>query len=97
MIYAAFALSFIASLYSVRVALQSHCDRKEAHIALVFLPTAAALVIAFGYAPFEKIIAIGILFMAGLTLATEPRWRKIFPLIQLVFAIWLLIALPIGE
>lgn len=95
MIYFLISASLVASIYSVWMVAKTHCDRREAHLALAVLPAFCIAILYFEYSPIEKIIAFGILFAAGVTLISEQGLRKIFAVIQIGFALALMIGFQI--
>ena len=88
-----FGLSFVASAYSIWRATRSSCDQREANLALGVLPLIIAALIYFGYSPYEKIVAMAIMFAAGIALVGEPGWRKVIPAYQVLFAIFVMIGM----
>ena len=94
MIYLIFALSFAASAYAVWRATRSVCDQREANLLLGILPVVVALILYLGYEPFEKVVAFGMLFMAGVAIMGERGWRRLIPAYQIGFALWIMLAMP---
>ncbi|MEM7242466.1 MAG: hypothetical protein AAF429_09790 [Pseudomonadota bacterium] len=91
MIYLIFGLSFLASAYSIWRGLQSRCDQREANLALGVLPLVIAILLYVGWAPYEKLVAFGILFMGGVAIVGESGWRRLVPAYQIGFAIWVMV------
>ena len=89
-----FIISLLASAYSAWRVTQTFCDQREANAALAILPAIAMALLSFGLQPYEKLVSIAIIFMAGIAILGETGLRRLIPATQLIFALYLLIAIP---
>ena len=90
-----FGLSFVASAYSIWRATRSTCDQREANVLLGVLPVVVALILYLGFDPIQKVVALGILFAAGIAVVGARGWWRLIPVYQIGFALWILLATPV--
>lgn len=89
-VFAGIAVS-LASLYSLAQALLTEGRPRLAHIALVALTVTIMAALQYGNIPLARLLAAPMLAAAIAAFVLERRWFRVFPLVQQLFAVVLLV------